>query len=347
MKIAVLAGGYSPERNVSLCSGTLISAALIRKGHKVAFADVYVGIKNMPSDVDTLFTDKEPPVPKITETEPDLDALKAENGGRNELIGEGILELCRAADVVFLALHGGMGENGQLQATLDNMAVTYTGSGYIGCLLSMDKDISKKILAGEGIAVPYGVTGLASELIAADVAKKTGFPCVVKPCSAGSSVGVSIVNKIEELDTALRAAGVHEDRVIVESFVAGREFSVGVLGGKALPAIEIIPKDGFYDYKNKYQSGMTTEICPAELSADEEKAAGELAVAVFNALRMDCYARVDMILDKTRNKFVCLEANALPGMTPMSLMPQEAAADGIDYDTLCDTLVSLAVKKRG
>ena len=343
----MLAGGYSPERNVSLCSGTLISAALIKKGHKVAFADVYVGIKDIPSDIDSLFTDKEPPVPKITETEPDLDALKAENGGRNELIGEGVLELCRAADVVFLALHGGMGENGQLQATLDNMAVTYTGSGYIGCLLSMDKDISKKILAGEGIEVPYGVTGLASELCADEIVKKTGLPCVVKPCSAGSSVGVSIVNKTEELDIALRAAGTHEDRVIVESFVAGREFSVGVLGGKALPSIEIIPKDGFYDYKNKYQSGMTTEICPAELSEAEEKAAGELAVSVFNALRMDCYARVDMILDKTRNKFVCLEANALPGMTPMSLMPQEAAAAGIDYDTLCDTLVSLAIEKRG
>ncbi len=345
MKIAVLAGGYSPERNVSLCSGTLISAALIRKGHKVAFADVYVGIKDRSVSIDGLFTDKEPPVPTITETEPDLEALKAENSGQNELIGEGILELCRAADVVFLALHGGMGENGQLQATLDNMAVTYTGSGYIGCLLSMDKDISKKILAGEGIEVPFGVTGIASELNAEEVAKRTGFPCVVKPCSAGSSVGVSIVNTVSELETALAAAGVHEDRVIVEGFVAGREFSVGVLGGKALPAIEIIPKEGFYDYKNKYQSGMTTEICPAELTEDEAKAAGELAVAVFNALRMDCYARVDMILDKTRNKFVCLEANALPGMTPMSLMPQEAKADGIDYDTLCDTIVSLATKK--
>ena len=346
MNIAVLAGGYSPERNVSLCSGTLISAALIKKGHKVAFADVYVGIKDEPEDIRSLFTDKEPPVPTITEAEPDLDALKAENGGRDELIGKGILELCRAADVVFLALHGGMGENGQLQATLDNMAVTYTGSGYIGCLLSMDKDISKKILAGEGIEVPYGVTGLAAELNAEQVAKKTGFPCVVKPCSAGSSVGVSIVNELSELDDALRAAGMHEDRVIVESFVAGREFSVGVLGGRALPAIEIIPKEGFYDYKNKYQSGMTTEICPAELTDEEAKAAGELAVAVFDALRMECYARVDMILDKTRNRFVCLEANALPGMTPMSLMPQEAVADGIDYGTLCDTIVSLALEKK-
>ena len=156
---------------------------------------------------------------------------------------------------------------------------------------------------------------------------------------------MSIVNGVEELKTALTAAGAHEDRVIVESFVSGREFSVGVLGGKALSAIEIIPKAGFYDYKNKYQSGMTTEICPAELTADEAKAAGELAVNVFCALRMDCYARVDMILDKTRNKFVCLEANALPGMTPMSLMPQEAAGDGIDYDTLCDTLVALAFEK--
>ena len=188
MKIAVLAGGYSPERNVSLCSGALISAALIRRGHKIAYADVYLGTKNV-SDVNSLFTDIAPEVPKIGGVEPDLAALKASNGGRNELIGENILELCQAADVVFLALHGGMGENGQLQATLDNFAIKYTGSSYIGCLLAMDKDISKKILIGERLSVPVGVTLRAGE----SIPEGTRLPAVVKPCSAGSSVGVSIV----------------------------------------------------------------------------------------------------------------------------------------------------------
>ena len=337
MKIAVLAGGYSPERNVSLSSGALISAALIRRGHSVAYADVYLGIPGV-DDVDALFTKVAPNVPRIEQAEPDLDALKESNGGREELIGENILELCKAADVVFIALHGGMGENGQLQATLDNFAIKYTGSSYIGCLLSMDKDISKKIMIGEGIPVPTGITLNVGE----PIPENTKLPAVVKPCSAGSSVGVSIVYTAKELEKAIADAFAVEDSILIEKKVDGREFSVGVLGGRSLPAIEIIPRSGFYDYKNKYQSGMTEEICPADLSEDEAKAAGELALKTAKALRLDGYCRVDMILDKDTRKFVCLEANALPGMTPTSLLPQEAAAAGIEYDELCDMIVKMA-----
>ncbi len=339
MKIAVLAGGYSPERNVSLTSGSLIAGALIRKGHSVAFADVYFGLPNV-SDVNSLFTNEAPEVPKVSETEPDLDAIKAQNGGRDALIGENIIELCRAADVVFLALHGGMGENGQLQATLDNFAIRYTGSGYIGCLLSMDKDISKKILAGAGVRVPKGITLNAGD--PTSLADSVKLPAVVKPCSAGSSVGVSMADTKEELKEAIRLAYTVEGSILVEEKVEGREFSVGVIGGRSLPAIEIIPKAGFYDYKNKYQSGMTEEICPAELTDAEAEAAGKLAVDTAKALRLDGYCRVDMILDKHTGEFVCLEANALPGMTPMSLLPQEAAAAGIEYDELCDMIVRMA-----
>lgn len=337
MRIAVLAGGYSPERNVSLSSGALISAALIRRGHSVAYADVYLGIPGV-DDVDALFTKVAPNVPRIEQAEPDLDALKESNGGREELIGENILELCKAADVVFIALHGGMGENGQLQATLDNFAIKYTGSSYIGCLLSMDKDISKKIMIGEGIPVPTGITLKVGE----PIPENTKLPAVVKPCSAGSSVGVSIVYTAKELEKAIADAFYVEDSILIEKKVDGREFSVGVLGGRSLPAIEIIPRSGFYDYKNKYQSGMTEEICPADLSEDEAKAAGELALNTAKALRLDGYCRVDMILDKDTGKFVCLEANALPGMTPTSLLPQEAAAAGIEYDELCDMIVKMA-----
>lgn len=337
MKIAVLAGGCSPERNVSLSSGALISAALIRRGHSVAYADVYLGIPGV-DDVDALFTKVAPNVPRIEQAEPDLDALKESNGGREELIGDNILELCKAADVVFIALHGGMGENGQLQATLDNFAIKYTGSSYIGCLLSMDKDISKKIMIGEGIPVPTGITLKVGE----PIPENTKLPAVVKPCSAGSSVGVSIVYTAKELEKAIADAFAVEDSILIEKKVDGREFSVGVLGGRSLPAIEIIPRSGFYDYKNKYQSGMTEEICPADLSEDEAKAAGELALNTAKALRLDGYCRVDMILDKDTGKFVCLEANALPGMTPTSLLPQEAAAAGIEYDELCDMIVKMA-----
>lgn len=344
MKIAVLAGGLSPERNVSLTSGALIAAALIRSGHEVALCDVYFGLPGFSGDFDSLFTKVEPICPTISESEPNLDELRAANGGRAQLIGENVLELCAAADVVFIALHGGMGENGQLQATLDNFAIRYTGSGYIGSMLAMDKDLSKKIVSGVGIKVPDGITAESTQLTSNEIKNKIGLPCVIKPCSCGSSVGVSIVNTDEELDEALRLAATFEDLIIVEKRVVGREFSVGVLGGKALPAIEIIPKAGFYDYKNKYQSGMTEEICPAKLTEKEARDAAEMAEKAFEALRLSGYSRMDMILEEKSGEFYFLEANALPGMTPMSLLPQEAAAVGISYDELCDKIATSAVK---
>ncbi len=343
MKITVLCGGLSPERNVSLLSGAKIAAALVRRGHRVALADVYMGLPGFDGDLDGLFVSTEPAAPIIEEKEPDLDTVKASNGGRDALIGENILALCSASDVVFLALHGGMGENGQLQATLDNFAIKYTGSGYIGCLLSMNKDITKKILAGAGIRVPEGITARSSELTPERILAEVGLPCVVKPCSCGSSVGVSIVETPAELETALNSARTFEDRIVIEKKVCGREFSVGVLGNRALPAIEIIPKNGFYDYKNKYQSNMTLEVCPAELTDEQADSAGKMALEVFEALGLHGYARIDMILDSSTGAFCCLEANALPGMTPMSLLPQEAAAAGITYDELCDMIVSLAI----
>ncbi len=342
MKITVLAGGLSPERNVSLSSGAKIAAALVRRGHRVAIVDVYMGMPDFHGELDSLFVSVEPPAPVIDEKEPDLNAVKAQNGNRDALIGENVLEICRAADVVFLALHGGMGENGQLQATLDNFAIKYTGSGYIGCLLSMDKDLTKKILSSAGVTVPEGITAPSLDLTPERILKEVGLPCVVKPCSCGSSIGVSIVETPEQLDSALESAREVEDRIMVEKKVCGREFSVGVLGDRALPVIEIIPKSGFYDYKNKYQSNMTLEICPAELTVEQTAAAQKAALAVFRALGLHGYARIDMILDEASGEFCCLEANALPGMTPTSLLPQEAAADGISYDELCDLIVSLA-----
>ncbi len=344
MKITVLAGGLSPERDVSLSSGAKIAAALVRRGHRVALADVYMGLPKPSGDLDALFVSVEPPTPPISSKEPDLDAVKASNGGREALIGENILELCAASDVVFLALHGGMGENGQLQATLDNFAIKYTGSGYIGCLLAMDKDLSKKLMSSAGIRVPDGITAPSRELTAERILTEVGLPCVVKPCSCGSSVGVSIVETVSELDAALDSARAFEDRIIVEKRVVGREFSVGVLGDRALPAIEIIPKAGFYDYKNKYQSNMTVEVCPAELTPEQADAAGKMAVDVFHALGQRGYARIDMILDESTGTFCCLEANSLPGMTPTSLLPQEAAAAGIDYDELCEIIVKYPLR---
>lgn len=346
MKIAVLAGGLSPERDVSLASGALIARALIDGGYEVALADVYMGIKGEVSEFDSLFTREKPGLYIIDSREPDLEALIASNGGRRAPVGENIIELCRSADVVFLALHGGMGENGQLQATLDSFDICYTGSGYGACFMAMDKAVTRRVLAADGVPMAEGFSARASSLDADEIISRVGLPCVVKPNSCGSSVGVSIVDTKEELEAAIGAAAAFDDIAVIEKKIVGREFSVGILEGRALPAIEIIPVSGFYDYKNKYQGGCTREICPAELTEAEAAEAASVALAAFDALRLEGYARVDVMQDSGTGRFYCLEANALPGMTPTSLLPQEAAAAGIGYIELCRRIVDAAIAKK-
>ena len=344
MNIAVLAGGYSPERDVSLTSGSLIANALIGEGHNVCLADVYLGIKDEDLNEKTPFNRELKPVHKVENNVPDLASLKEKSGNGEALIGRGIIELCRAADVVFLALHGAMGENGQLQATLDNYGIKYTGSGYVGSLLAMDKDISKKMFTGAGVRTPQWLYLKAKDGDIALIEEKIGYPCVVKPCSCGSSVGISIVDDRAGLEIALAEAGKYEDSILVEKKIEGRELTVGILDGEVLPAIEIIPTEGFYDYKNKYQAGKTLEICPAPISDDIKSALEEQTLLAFEALRLSGYARFDYIVDENGDPW-CLEANTLPGMTPTSLLPQMAAATGMTYGTLCSKIVELALKK--
>ena len=344
MNIAVLAGGYSPERDVSLTSGSLIANALIDEGHNVCLADVYLGIRDEDLNEKTPFNREKKQVHKVEHTVPDLAALKEKSGNGEALIGHGIIELCRAADVVFLALHGAMGENGQLQATLDNYGIKYTGSGYVGSLLAMDKDISKKMFVGAGVRTPEWLYFSAKSGSVDEIEAKIGYPCVVKPCSCGSSVGISIVDERAGLEKALAEAEKYEDNILVEKKIEGREFTVGILDGEVLPVIEIIPTEGFYDYKNKYQAGKTVEICPAPITEEIRAALSEQTVRAFAALRLSGYSRFDYIVDKNYDPW-CLEANTLPGMTPTSLLPQMAQAMGISYGALCSKIVELALKK--
>ena len=351
MNIVVLAGGLSPERNVSLSSGSLISSALRRKGHKVLMLDVYEGIndENLNNDPLSLFTSKDEASLLVGSTAPtpkELDEIRKRNNNRTELIGPNVLKLCKLADVTFLALHGDMGENGQLQATLDIFDVKYTGSGYIGSLLAMNKDIAKKLMRENGILTPDWVTVTSQDDITRinGAIEKIGFPCIIKPCSCGSSVGVSIVNNKGELEKALSFALDYEGAFLIEKHISGREITQAILDGEALPPVEIIPKCGFYDYANKYVANATKEICPAPLDKElNEKVAG-ITKSCFSALYLSDYARIDYIIDKD-NSVWCLEANTLPGMTPTSLMPQEAQAVDIDYDELCDRIAKLALKK--
>ncbi len=332
MKILVLSGGLSPERDVSLVSGALIANALRRRGHAVALLDLYLG--GTPD-----FTSVESSVPTIGHTEPDLNALIASNNNRTSPVAEGIVDAAKSADVTFLALHGGIGENGVLRAMLDCEGVRCTGSPYVGSMLAMDKDLTKRMLKLDGIpTAPWVKTSPDVESVAR-IEAEVGYPCVVKPIDGGSSVGVQFASDRAQLVAALNAAKSDAtSHLIVEKLIRGREFSCGVLLGKALPSIEIIPKEGFYDYKNKYTAGMTTEITPADITPAQEKRIGELALAAHSSVGLGSYSRTDFMLDDESGEFICLEVNTLPGMTPTSLLPQEAQAVGIEYDELCEMI---------
>lgn len=335
MKIAVLAGGLSPERDVSLSSGAMIATALSNRGHKVAYVDILsnIDVESIPS----LFLDGHEYSYKIPSVPPDLEQIKKDAGLGDRLVGHGILHLCEAADVTFLALHGGAGEDGRISALLETFGIKHTGSDFASCHLAMDKEFSKTVFEHEGIRTPKGFIYHGEDI------ESISVPCVVKPAECGSSVGVSIVENRADLRAAIEKAGAF-GKVIIEERITGREFSVGILCGRALPAIEIIPKSRFYDYENKYQAGATVEVCPADITPEQEKDVGEMALRAHNALGLGAYSRLDFILESTSGKFYCLEDNALPGMTPSSLLPQEAAAVGISYGELCDIIVKAALK---
>ena len=346
MNVLVLAGGLSPERDVSLSSGALISNALAARGHKVLLADIYAGVEAFPP-YDALFTDRTDHRYDVSAAEPDLEAVRAayDNGGA--LIGKNVIALARFADVVFLALHGAMGENGQLQATFDTLGINhYTGSGYEGSLLAMNKALSKRLMDGDGIPTAEWISCPISPAARQWIEDTVGFPCVVKPYSCGSSCGVSIVDTPADLPAALEYAGRYGSEVLVERKITGREFSLGILDGRALPPIEIIPVSGWYDYKNKYQGGATKEVTPAEISVEQTAEISRIALEVFRCLGLSSYARIDFLLEEGTGKFYVLEANTLPGMTPTSLLPQEAAAVGISYGELCESIARSAAQKK-
>lgn len=341
MKIVVLAGGLSPERDVSLSSASLIANALIENGHDVRLVDLFLG--DTSSSGQPVYANRDSSFRysyRIPECAPDLAALRAAHPEIRGPVGPGVFEACRACDAVFVALHGDIGENGQLQALLDVHGVRYTGTGYVGCLLAMDKDISKKLAKTAGLATAaWNTYDLARGERPA--AAEQSFPCVVKPLSCGSSVGISIVADATGLERAVEEAAVYEARLLVEQKIDGREFSCGVLDGRALPVIEILPSAGFYDYKNKYQVGCAREVCPAELGPEVTRLIQESALKVHRALRLGFYSRTDFILAADGVPYF-LESNTLPGMTPTSLLPQEAAADGIAYRDLVEQIIQSA-----
>ena len=342
MKIVVLAGGLSPERDVSFSSGTMAANALLSLGHQAILVDLFFGLPEWDGKTD-LFARAKPLTPfRVSESEPDLDALRrSRKAGFNDYIGLNVPELCEQADIVYMALHGDCGENGKLQAFFDARGVRYTGSGAEGCRNAMDKWISKQLFEAAGVLTPRGMLLKAGDPFDPDALP---VPCVVKPCNGGSSIGVSIVHDRRELYDALKLAFSMENTILVEEYIKGRELSCGILGETALPPIEIIPLHGFYDYKNKYQAGAAREVTPAEIDAETTARIQRIALDVFRLLGLSVYGRIDFLLTEAGDAY-CLEANTLPGMTPTSLLPQEAAVVGYSYERLCDTIISLSLQK--
>jgi D-alanine-D-alanine ligase len=332
MKITVFMGGTSSERNVSLASGIRIVQALRERGHKVTALDPARGVINAAEE-------RELSTGKVGAAPPSLEALSkfAEGTFLPNLTS---MKEVKEADVAFLALHGGQGEDGTIQALLDMAHVKYTGSGHLASALAMDKDLSKKLFRAADVKT---ADWLMTPVTIEQVEGMLGLPVVVKPSKEGSTVGLTLVKKRGDLMAAIEEASKYDSEVMVERFVPGRELTVGVLGDVALPVGEIIPKHEIYDYECKYTAGMAEEEFPAKLSPEATEKVQQQALAAFRSLKLRGYARIDFRLT-TEGEFYCLEANTLPGMTELSLIPQGAAAMGINFPELCERIVKLAVE---
>lgn len=332
MKIAVLFGGTSAEREVSIASGAQVVQALREFGHTVVAVDTVTGVLDADEEEQLLSAGVKPVPPAVQE----LDLLRT--GDAAVLTGSPEL---RDVDIYFLALHGGAGEDGTLQALLELLGLPYTGSGPLGSAIAMDKDIAKRLLRDAGVPTPDWLMAPAS---AADVVERIGLPVVVKPSRQGSSVGLTVVRREEDLGPAIELAYEFDSEVMIERFIPGREFTVPILGDEALPVGEIIPKKEIFDYECKYQPGMAEEIFPADLPSAAAREMQRLALQAHRALKLRNFSRIDFRMDESGG-FWCLEANTLPGMTANSLFPRSARAAGISFPEVCDRICRIALEE--
>jgi D-alanine-D-alanine ligase len=330
MRVTVLTGGTSAERDVAIASAVQVIGALRSRGHEVAVVDTARGY--IPEAEERALLSG-----SVGIAPPPIDQLRDLEQGLL-LSGLGNLPAVRKADVLFLALHGGRGEDGTLQTLLEMVGVPYTGSGRLGSAMAMDKDVSKRLFRFAGVPTADWVMAPAD---AGLVDREFGLPVVVKPSKQGSTVGLTVVKRIEDFDGAVDLARRYDDEVMVERFVPGRELTVGVLEGKSLAVGEIIPRHEIFDYECKYTPGMSQEIFPADLPAPVAAECGRLGVLAHHALKLGGYSRVDFRLTPAGELF-CLEVNTLPGMTATSLLPQSARAAGIEFPDLCERICRTA-----
>jgi D-alanine-D-alanine ligase len=333
MKIAVLFGGTSEERDVSIASAAQVIPALRDLGHEVVAIDTATG--RLPPDVEqkmlTTGVGPEPPSRTALSNMRESALTLTTNAGD-----------IRDVDVVFLALHGGAGEDGRVQAVLDLAGLAYTGSNHIASATAMDKDLSKRLFRAARVPT---ADWLMAPVLAYDVGESLGWPVVVKPNKQGSTVGLTIVRQADDLADAIVRAERFDNEVMVERFVPGRELTVGILDGAALPVGEIFPKGEVFDYESKYQKGGAREVFPAELSEEKAAEVQRLALLAHAALKLGVYSRIDFRMD-AEGRFWCHEANSLPGMTSGSQLPQAARAAGIDFPKLVERICRAALVGR-
>ncbi len=335
MRITVLTGGTSSERDVALASAVQVVAALRSRGHDVSVVDTARGYLQQSDEPAMLGS-------RVGVAPPSIDHLRALERGIL-LSGLAGIPVVRQAEVLFRALPGGPGEDGTLQTLLEMVGVPYTGSGRLGSAMAMDKDVAKRLFRDAGVPT---ADWTMSRIDATEAERRFGWPLVVKPSKEGSTVGLSVVKAPGDLAAAVELAARYDDEVMVERYVPGRELTVGILEGRALAVGEIIPRHEIFDYECKYTPGMSEEIFPADLPESVTREAGRLGVLAHEALKLGGYSRVDFRLTPEGGLF-CLEVNTLPGMTATSLMPQSAAAAGIPFPELCERICRAALGGRG
>jgi D-alanine-D-alanine ligase len=362
MKVVVLMGGITPEREVSLRSGAGIGRALIELGHQVTLLDTGTGrVIADPETAQALGSQR----PAALEGGPGSGVSgggaaaqsQADDSARLVVPGAGagsldnyVKSIPRSADLVFIALHGGDGENGVLQAVLDLARIPYTGSGVLSSAVSMDKSLSKRIFRDLGIPTPDWIELLAPANPAepwrppvgdAEIRGLGGYPVIVKPNDQGSSVGITVVRRPDDLLPAIEEARRYGRVILVEAFIEGREVTVAVLDDRAFPVVEITPEGGFYDYQHKYTAGASRYEVPAKLPLEATERILTLARESYRALRCSGIARVDFRLAHDGTPY-CLEVNTVPGMTETSLVPKAAAAAALSYKDLVQAIVESA-----
>jgi D-alanine-D-alanine ligase len=333
VKIAVLFGGTSEEREVSIASAAQIIPALRRLGHDVSAVDTATGRLDSAAERRLLASGVAP--------EPPSDAQIASIRGRAIVLSASAFNI-REVDLVFLALHGGAGEDGRIQAMLDLAGLAYTGSNHIASAAAMDKDLSKRLFRSVDVPTP---NWLMAPSRADTVGHALGWPVVVKPNKQGSTVGLTVVREPSRLQPAIDRAGAYDSEVMLEAFIAGREFTVGILEGEALPVGEIIAPGEVFDYQSKYQAGGAREVFPADIVPAESRQLQQMAFRAHAVLKLGAYSRIDFRRDD-KGRYWCLEANSLPGMTATSLLPQAAKAAGIEFPELLDRICRGGIKVR-